>query len=264
MQEPHGTKGALQGLGFAESMVNTFEQSAKSYWRMWGPLGEPMVRTVDAWGNMQRGYLQWLREASATGGGGATQRIATEANRNFVPSAREIESSFAQMVREAQSSAREAQRIAREVQRDATAEAEEEDSSEEIRSVVKESVRRSEEGSWDREPQDGATTDLQESPADAEALPLEDYDSLTVSQVTQRFGELSVEEIERLRAYEAEHRNRRSLLERFERRLRAARREDLEAREEGVGNGEAEEGSEEEIGSIVKESVRRSAGEDEE
>ena len=56
MQEPHGAKGTLQGLGFAESMVNTFEQSAKFYWRMWGPLGEPMVRTVDAWADMQRSY----------------------------------------------------------------------------------------------------------------------------------------------------------------------------------------------------------------
>ncbi len=195
------------------------------------------------------------------------QSSAREADRSFAQSAREVESSFAQMAREAQSSATEAQRIAREAQ-SATAEAEEEgpseEPSEEIRSVVRESVSRSEEGSWDQEPQDGATTDLQESPADAEALPLEDYDSLTVSQVTQRLGELSVEQIEQLRDYEAEHRNRRSLMERYERRLRAGRREDLGAREEGVDDGEAEEGSEEEIGSIVRESVRRSAGEEDE
>jgi hypothetical protein len=42
---------------------------------------------------------------------------------------------------------------------------------------------------------------------------------LTVSQVTQRLGELSVEEIEQLRDYEAENRKRRSLMERFERRI---------------------------------------------
>jgi hypothetical protein len=256
MQEPHGAKGALQGLGFAESMVNTFEQSAKSYWRMWGPLGEPMVRTVDAWGNMQRGYLQWLREASATGGGGATQRIATEANRNVVPSAREIESSFAQMVREAQSSAREAQRIAREAERDATAEAEEKDSSEEISSVVRESVRRSEEGSWDEEPQDGTTAAPEGSRKDAEGPPIEGYDSLNVSQVTQKLLEWSVEEVEQLRDYEAQNRNRPSVMQRFERRLNAAR-ENLKK----GGKGEAEENSEEEIRSIVRESVRRSARE---
>jgi hypothetical protein len=167
-----------------------------------------MVRTVDAWADMQRGYLQWLREASAAGDGSVTQRIAREAHRSFEPSAREVESSaresareaegsFAQMVREAQSSATEAQNIAREAQSAATTEAEqqEEDPSEEIRSVVRGSVSRSEEGSWDEEPQGGVTADLKESPVDAEALPLEDYDSLTVSQVTQRLGELSVEQI---------------------------------------------------------------------
>jgi len=233
MQERHSAKGTLQGLGFAESIVNTFEQSAKFYWRMWGPLGEPMVRTVDAWAGMQRSYLQWLRETSAAGDRDTTQRIAREANR-----------SFAQIAREAERSAREAQRIAREAERDAT-EAEE-GPSEEISSVVRESIRRSEEGSWGEEPQDATTTtDLEESRANAEALPLEDYDSLTVSQVTQRLGQLSVEEIEQLRDYEAEHRNRRSLMERFDRRIRAGR-EDLGAREEGVGSGEAEEGSEEE------------------
>lgn len=262
MQEPHGDKGTLQGLGFAESVVNTCEQSVKFYWRMWGPLGEPVVRIVDIWADMQRGYLQWLREASAAGGGDVAQRIGREVE----SSAREAESSFAQMAREAESSAREAQRIAREAERDATpteAEEEEEGPSAEISTLVRESVIRSEEGSRDEEePQDGTTTDLEESPADAEGLPLEDYDSLTVSQVTQRLGQLSVEEIERLRDYEAEHKNRRSLMERFERRLRAGR-EDLRAREERVGSGEAEEGSEEEIGSIVRESVRRSAGEQE-
>ena len=269
MQEPHGAK-ATQGLGFAESMVSTFEQSAKSYWRMWGALGEPMVLTVTTWADMQRGYL-WLREASAVGDRGVTQRIAREADRSFgqrgarevESSTRKAESSFAQMVRDAQSSAREAQRIATEAQRDAATEAaEEEDPSEEISSVVRESVSRSEEGSWEEEPQDEATTDLQETVADAEGLPLEDYNLLTVSQVTQRLGQLSVEEIEQLRDYEAEHRNRRSLMERFGRRIRAGR-EDLGAREEGVGSGEAEEGSEEEIGSIVRESARRSAGEEE-
>jgi hypothetical protein len=42
---------------------------------------------------------------------------------------------------------------------------------------------------------------------------------LIVSQITQRLEELSVEEIGQLRDYEAENRNRRSLMERFERRI---------------------------------------------
>jgi uncharacterized protein YdiU (UPF0061 family) len=66
-------------------------------------------------------------------------------------------------------------------------------------------------------------TTAPESPAEAEELPIEDYDSLNVNQVSQRLGELSVEEIERLRDYEAEHKNRRSLMQRFDTRIEAAR-----------------------------------------
>ena len=80
---------------------------------------------------------------------------------------------------------------------------------EDIRSIIEESVRRSRAGSSRGAP---------------EPLPIEDYDSLNVNQVIQRLGELSVEEIERLRDYETEHKNRRSLMQRFEIRIRAARR----------------------------------------
>jgi polyhydroxyalkanoate synthesis regulator phasin len=79
---------------------------------------------------------------------------------------------------------------------------------EDIRSIIEESVRRSRAGSL----------------REAGELPIEDYDSLNVNQVIQRLGELSVEEIERLQDYEAEHKNRRSLLQRFETRIRSARR----------------------------------------
>ena len=53
---------ALQGLDSYELMVETFAQDAKRYWRLWGPLGEPMARGVDAWAEIQRGYIQWLRQ----------------------------------------------------------------------------------------------------------------------------------------------------------------------------------------------------------
>jgi ABC-type transporter Mla subunit MlaD len=56
-----------------------------------------------------------------------------------------------------------------------------------------------------------------------EEPPIEDYDSLNVNQVSQRLGELSVEEIERLREYEAANKNRRSLIQRFDTRIEAAR-----------------------------------------
>jgi hypothetical protein len=165
MQEPRGYKMPLLGRGIAEGMVNVFANSAKFYWRMWGPLGEPIIRATEEWANTQRRYLQSLREAQQSEG----QEVED----------REVE-------------ARE------EPQAAATAEADL------------------------QEPQ-AATTTTPEIQADAEEPPIEDYDSLNVNQVTQRLGELSVEEIERLREYEAKNKNRRSLMQRFDTRIGAAR-----------------------------------------
>ncbi len=97
-----------------------------------------------------------------------------------------------------------------------------------------------EEGSgWEEESQGGkATTATEEGRFDVARLPIEEYDSLNVSQVTQRLRELSLEEVEQLRAYEAENRNRRSIMQRFETRIRAARK-NLEKR----GDAETEESS---------------------
>jgi type IV secretory pathway VirB10-like protein len=51
--------------------------------------------------------------------------------------------------------------------------------------------------------------------------PLEGYDSLTVKQVSERLDELSAEEIRQLRAYEAENKNRSTLLRRLDERIEA-------------------------------------------
>jgi hypothetical protein len=106
-----------------------------------------------------------------------------------------------------------------------TAEAEE-DPGEEIEGITEESARRSGEGDgWDEESQGGkSAAAVEERRSDVEGLSIEEYDSLTVSQVTQRLRELSLEEVEQLRDYEAENRNRRSIMQRFETRIRAARK----------------------------------------
>ena len=57
----------LQGLDAYEQMVNTFAQQAKSYWRLWGPPGEAMGQGVEAWAQMQRTYIQWLRQVYVGG-----------------------------------------------------------------------------------------------------------------------------------------------------------------------------------------------------
>ena len=61
MPGPRNAEG-IPGLDSYEQMLNTFAQNAKTYWRLWGLLGEPMVRVVDAWVEQQRSYLQWLRQ----------------------------------------------------------------------------------------------------------------------------------------------------------------------------------------------------------
>ena len=62
MQGPRGDE-ALQGLDGYEQMVNTFADQAKAYWSMWGPLGEPMILGIEAWAEMQRATVQWMRNS---------------------------------------------------------------------------------------------------------------------------------------------------------------------------------------------------------
>ena len=51
-------------LNETEYAINFFAEGAKAYWRLWGPLGEPMVYAVEAWAEMQREYFQWMRLVS--------------------------------------------------------------------------------------------------------------------------------------------------------------------------------------------------------
>jgi hypothetical protein len=118
----------------------------------------------------------------------------------------------------------------------------EEDPSEEIKDTAKESARpREQDDGWKEASQGGkSAAAVEASRSDARGLPIEEYDSLTVSQVTQRLTELSLEEVEQLRDYEAENRNRRSIMQRFETRIRAARknlkkRDDAETEEKSSG-----------------------------
>ncbi len=46
MQEPRAEGATRQALAFAERMINDMADSAKAYWRGWGPLGEPMVQAA--------------------------------------------------------------------------------------------------------------------------------------------------------------------------------------------------------------------------
>ena len=67
MQGSRSDGAGLRELTFAKEVVTTFAEGAKFYWRLWGPLGEPMVRVIDAWTDMQRRYFEWVREVYGVG-----------------------------------------------------------------------------------------------------------------------------------------------------------------------------------------------------
>ena len=55
-------------------------------------------------------------------------------------------------------------------------------------------------------------------------LPIEGYDELTVDEVTSRLEGLNPEELQAVRAYEGEHKHRKTLLEALERMLQRIHR----------------------------------------
>jgi ABC-type transporter Mla subunit MlaD len=71
------------------------------------------------------------------------------------------------------------------------------------------------------EAQRTATETPAERQAGVEQLPIENYDTLTVQQVSERLDDLSAEEIRQLRAYEAENKSRSTLLRRLDERIEA-------------------------------------------
>lgn len=59
---PQPTDEAPQGLDGYEQIMNTFAQQAKTYWKSMGPAGEPMAQGIESFVQMQRAYIQWLRQ----------------------------------------------------------------------------------------------------------------------------------------------------------------------------------------------------------
>src|SRR5829696_87863 len=52
-----------QGIDVYEQMMNTFTQQAKTFWKSMGAAGEPMALGIESFAQMQRAYIQWLRQA---------------------------------------------------------------------------------------------------------------------------------------------------------------------------------------------------------
>jgi hypothetical protein len=57
-----------QGIDAYEQTMNTFAEQAKTFWRSMGPAGEPMALGIESFAQMQRAYIQWLRQTKGTSG----------------------------------------------------------------------------------------------------------------------------------------------------------------------------------------------------
>jgi len=47
-------------FAFADNVLSFYAEGAKAYWRVFGPLSQPAVQTVEAWEGVQRWYLEAL------------------------------------------------------------------------------------------------------------------------------------------------------------------------------------------------------------
>ena len=68
----------------------------------------------------------------------------------------------------------------------------------------------------------GAAAGAAREAADAATFPIPGYDEMTVEEIEGRLGRLTDQQVRRLRDYERENQNRKTLIERYESRLRAS------------------------------------------
>ncbi len=68
----------------------------------------------------------------------------------------------------------------------------------------------------------GATVEGAERAAEAAVFPIEGYDDMNVDEISKRLDGLSVEELQLVRDYEERNKRRETLLERMDRKIRAA------------------------------------------
>src|SRR5215204_1909138 len=69
-ERAQGGEEVQQGIGGYEQLVNSFADQAKTFLRLWGPAGRPMIMGVEAWTQMQHAYIQWLKQTTTSETGG--------------------------------------------------------------------------------------------------------------------------------------------------------------------------------------------------
>jgi hypothetical protein len=67
----------------------------------------------------------------------------------------------------------------------------------------------------------GATADATRSAADTATFPIPGYDEMNVDEISERVSDLNEEQVQRLKDYEQQNQNRKTLIDRYDSRLRA-------------------------------------------
>jgi hypothetical protein len=94
------------------------------------------------------------------------------------------------------------------------------DAQEMVQSLLSRSARATDDFLADLERMLGAGADSLPAPAERRTLPISDYDELSAAQVQDRLDGLTPAELRKLRDYEARHANRKTVLDRIDRKLR--------------------------------------------
>ena len=94
------------------------------------------------------------------------------------------------------------------------------DAQEMIQSLLSRSARATDDLLADLERMLGGGADSLPEPAERRSLPIAGYDELSAAQVQEKLDGLSPAELRKLRDYEARHANRKTVLDRIDRKLR--------------------------------------------
>jgi hypothetical protein len=94
------------------------------------------------------------------------------------------------------------------------------DAQEMIQSLLSRSARATDDFLADLERMLGGGADSLPEPAERRSLPIAGYDELSAAQVQDKLDGLSPAELRKLRDYEARHANRKTVLDRIDRKLR--------------------------------------------
>src|SRR5215210_2533046 len=230
-----GRSVAAQKLGtqmtgyFFNSVINNLRTQAEGTRKVRQQLADQQRRAQEATREFTQAsantYMNLLDSISSFYQGGTTraQRRVEEAERR----AEEAESQVKEAERRAEQAERSTEEANRRAEKAEKRTEEAESRAEQAERSTEEAQRRTEQAETNTEEAQRRAEEAKRSSSEAESqgeddLPLADYDSLNIRQISERLDELSVEEIIRLRDYEVRNKDRSTLVNRLNLRIEAS------------------------------------------